>query len=473
LERWSRGFAPAHGWSINNLLTFSLYALVSSIILREKDRSLTMTYAPKAVAPSNAITIATLRSWMVSLVFIASFMSTFQPAPCDIIFVLALLLSLTGGLRFTLVLMPLLFLLVVYNFAGLMSYMLIPQDLLDAKQYILGLAYTSFSGIFLAAYIADDPAPRFRQITKAYWIGATIGATIGLIGYFKIEPISQYLPEFQERAVGFYKDPNVFSTWLVFPVVTMLQGFLMGTLRIRPLSVVSFLVIFAALFLSFSRGAWINAIMAISLMLLMTVFLAPSNVLRIRITLAGILGILIFAVMLSILLSIPEARDTFLDRFTLVKSYDAGETGRFGNQLNSIPILMTKPLGLGPYQFAAIYGLAPHNTFLNSFSSAGWLGGISFISFVICSYIVGFKAAFTRSPFQPYSIAAISCFLAVTLQSIQIDTEHWRHLYWMVGMVWGLYSASIIYKHRPATVDDLCKAWNLPPVERTSASAVS
>ncbi len=419
-------------------------------------------YAPIA-ATTNAMALANFRRWLVALVFITSFVSTFQPAPCDIIFILALLLCLNSGLRFTLVLMPLLFLLLIYNLAGLLSYMLIPFDQLDGKQYLLGLAYTSFSGLFFAAYIAEDPVARFQQIIRAYWIGATIGAILGLVGYFKIEPLWHYLPEFQERALGAYKDPNVYSTWLVLPAVTMIQGFLMGTLRVRPLSVISFLLIFAALFLSFSRGAWINALMATTLMVAFTMFLAPSNTLRVRIVLSAVGGILIFAVLLGILLSIPETRDTFMDRFTLVKSYDAGETGRFGNQMNSIPILITKPLGLGPYQFAAIYGLAPHNTFLNSFSSAGWLGGISFIVFVVSTYIVGIKAALTRSPFQTYSIVAISCYIAVSLQGVQIDTEHWRHLYWMVGMVWGLYSASIAYKVRPPSEDIVRKAWNVAP----------
>ncbi len=399
------------------------------------------------------------------MVFMTSFISTTQPAICDIMFLLALISCLWGGLRFTLALMPLLFLLLIYNFSGVLSYMLIPFDQLDGKQYILGLAYTSFSGFFFAAYIAEDPVNRFEQIKKAYWIGATIGAALGLIGYFKISPFFEYLPEYQERALGAYKDPNVYSTWLVFPVVTMVQGFLMGTLRIRLLSVISFLLIFAALFLSFSRGAWINTVMSTGFMVLLMVALAPSKVVRTRVILAGAAALLLFAVLLTILLSIPEARDTFLDRFTLVKSYDSAETGRFGNQLNAIPILMTRPLGLGPYQFAAIFGLAPHNTFLNSFSSAGWLGGISFIMFVISSFIVGFKAVFTKSPFQTQAIVAYCCYIAVTLQGVQIDTEHWRHLYWMVGMVWGFYAASISYKIRPPNVAEVFKAWNLklPP----------
>jgi hypothetical protein len=421
-----------------------------------------MTFiSPAAPGTTHFSPMPVIRTWLVGLLFITSFMSTFQPAPCDYVFALTVLACLTGGLRFSLVLMPLLFLLLIYNLSGLISYMLIPYDQLDAKQYLLGLAYTSFSGLFFAAYIAEDPVRRFEQIKVAYWVGATIGAIIGLIGYFKIAPIAAYLPEFNARAVGFYKDPNVYSTWLVFPFVSMIQGFLLGTLRLRPLAMISFLVIFAALFLSFSRGAWINALMATGLMILLMVMVAPASNVRVRVVLAGIGAILFLAILLSVLLSIPGARETFLDRFTLVKSYDAGETGRFGNQLNSIPMLVTRPLGFGPYQFGAIFGLAPHNTFLNSFASGGWLGGISFIVFVISSFIVGMKTIFVRSPFQVHAILAVSCYIAVTLQGVQIDTEHWRHLYWMVGMVWGFYAASILYKFRPLDASAIFQAWNL------------
>jgi hypothetical protein len=415
--------------------------------------------------------LESLRTLLVALVFITSFISRFQPAPCDIIFVLAVMCSLSGGLRFNLVLIPLFFLLLLYNLSGLMSYMLIPvSPPEDGKQYLFGLAYTSFSGLFFAAYIAQDPVKRFEQIMKAYIIGATIGALIGLLSTFKVEPIATWLPDFGGRTVGFYKDPNVYSTWLVLPALYMLHGFLLGKLRLHFFNLASFVLIFAALFLSFSRGAWINMIMATALSVFFSFALSPSPTLRVRIILAFVFGTLIMGVILALLLSIPATQELFLDRFTLVKSYDAGETGRFGNQLNSLPLLIERPLGLGPYQFAAIFGLAPHNTFINSFASAGWLGGISFIVFVLSTFIVGFKLVFTRTPFQTYAFVAFSGYVAVTLQGVQIDTEHWRHLYWMVGMVWGFFAASIPYVTHPPSTAEIYKAWNLKLPQRRQAA---
>jgi hypothetical protein len=403
----------------------------------------------------------TVRMFMVSLVFLSSFISTFQPAPCDIFFVLAVLFSLKGGLKLSITLMPLLLLLLIYNLFGLVSYLLIPYDRLGSHIYLLGLAYTSFSGWYFAAYIADDPARRFNQIMKCYWIAATIGSILGLLVYFGILSTSAFLPGFDSRAVGAYKDPNVYSTWLVLPLITMLQGFVLGTLRVRVLSMASFLLIFAALFLAFSRGAWMDALLGSILMISLTYVLSPTKVARVRIALSGIGGVVLLAIAITVLLSIPETRDVFYDRLTFVKSYDAGETGRFGNQLNAIPLLLERPFGFGPYQFEERFGIAPHNTFLNAFSSAGWVGGIAFILFVCSTIVVGVKTLFIRSPLQPYVIAVVSCYIPMVFQGIQIDTEHWRHLYWMVGMTWGFYAASLRYISVPASVEEVFKGWNL------------
>jgi hypothetical protein len=405
--------------------------------------------------------VDTIRRWMVTMVFVSSFVSMFEPAPCDLFFLLALAFSLTGGLRFSTTLMPLLIVLLIYNIAGILSWTLVVVDLYDGKQFLIGLAYTSFSGLFFAAYVADDPERRFWQIARAYWVGATIGAALGLLKYYEVEPVNSILPGYLGRAVGAYKDPNVYSTWLVPALIMMMQAFLLGKLRFGIVSITSFLLIAAALFLAFSRGAWLNAVIAAVITITLTYALAPSEKLRGRIIVGGVIGVAIFALLLFILLSIPQTRELFLQRFSLVQSYDAGETGRFGNQLNAIPRLIELPMGFGPYQFQKFYGLAPHNTFLNAFSAAGWLGGISFILFVVSTIIVGLRASFARTPFQPLAIVAFACFCAVTIQGVQIDMEHWRHMYWMVGLIWGFFAATYDYQNRAPDIHAYFAGWNV------------
>ncbi|MFN0190398.1 MAG: O-antigen ligase domain-containing protein, partial [Aestuariivirga sp.] len=177
--------------------------------------------------------------------------------------------------------------------------------------------------------------------------------------------------------------------------------------------------------------------------------LTPSRALRLRIIVMTVLGTAGAGALLAALLSIPDVYELFLDRFTLVKYYDAGETGRFGNQLNSIPILLQRPLGFGPTYFRQIFRMDPHNVYLNAFSSYGWLGGISYFLLIISTIIVGLKAVFTRTPWQHLSVVVFCPLLTTMLQGIQIDTDHWRHFYWLTGMMWGLYAATAAWRPSP------------------------
>ena len=89
------------------------------------------------------------------------------------------------------------------------------------------------------------------------------------------------------------------------------------------------------------------------MLVVLTFLLTPSVRMRSRLIILSISGVLIVAAMLAILLSIPEVRELFLDRFTLVKYYDAGEKGRFGNQLNSIPLCLRGRWDLGQLTFVS------------------------------------------------------------------------------------------------------------------------
>ena len=87
-------------------------------------------------------------------------------------------------------------------------------------------------------------------------------------------------------------------------------------------------------------------------------------------------------------------------------------------------------------------GQDPHNVFLNAFASYGWLGGISYLLLTVSTIVIGFKAMLMRTPWQNYAIVVFCPLFATILQGVQIDTDHWRHFYWMLGLMWGLFAAS-------------------------------
>jgi hypothetical protein len=376
-----------------------------------------------------------------------SFFVRIEPAPCDLLFAIAVMVYLVlGGLNVSVLAGPLILYLLLYNLGGFMSFLEVSNEQ-KAGMFVLTSVYMATSAVFFCFYVLDDTERRFAVFKNGYIAGAFIASVIGLIGYFNIGGTGAYLsPIF--RAQGTFKDPNVLSTYIILPALLLTQDVMLGTKKWRFSRYFGLLVIVACLFLAFSRGAWVNFAGAVMLMVILTFALTPSRELRSRIILLAILGTVLLGIMLAGLLSIDVVKAAFEDRATLAKDYDSGEFGRFGNQLNAIPILLESPLGFGPTKFRKIFSLDPHNVYLNAFSSYGWLGGVTYMLLIVSTLIVGFRAALIRTPWQGQSIALFCAFLTTALQGVQIDTDHWRHFYWMLGLNWGFYAASMGYVAR-------------------------
>jgi hypothetical protein len=396
---------------------------------------------PISRQPSFGLTIDQIRVVFIWMIFASSFVVVIEPAPCDLIFMLAFAIYLATGQNMQIAVAPLVVMLLLYNLGGFTSFIQVSWDP-RARTLVMTSMYMAVSAMFFACFIAEDTNRRMAIIKNGYLIGAVIAAITGIIGRLHLPGIGWIFTE-NDRAVGLFKDPNVFSTYLILPTVMLMQGFMLGKVKHKLLSTASLLLLFTALLLAFSRGAWINVSLATLLMLFFTFLLTPSLAMRGRIIVFVIMTIIVVGVILTILLTIPDVRDLFIDRFALIKSYDAGETGRFGNQLNAIPMLLERPLGFGPAQFFEIFRLDPHNTFLNSFASYGWLGGITYFVLIVSTLVVGARSIIAKSPWQNHSIVLYSCMVAVIFQGVQIDTEHWRHFYWMLGLNWGLFAATL------------------------------
>jgi hypothetical protein len=55
---------------------------------------------------------------------------------------------------------------------------------------------------------------------------------------------------------------------------------------------------------------------------------------------------------------------------------------------------------------------------------------------------VGLRAAFARIPWQLYVIATLATFVGEVAEGFIIDTDHWRHFFLLLGMLWGLAAAT-------------------------------
>jgi hypothetical protein len=408
--------------------------------------STTLPYAStQPVSTSHrSISIHSLRNASLWLLFASGFLAFVEPAPFEIAFAFMAAVFLLTGMTISLMFLPLITLLLLYNIGGGLSLF----EVADESRAIWFVAisfYMAVMGIMIACIFSEDTLRRLELMKSGYAVAAMLASIAGIIGYFDIGGTGELLTRYG-RASGTFKDPNVFSTFLALPVVYLIQGFFLGTHKRPLIALIQLMIIMAGLFLSFSRGAWGVTLAGITLCLLLSFVTEQSGKMRLRIIFMAMLSVGIFIIALSIALQFEAIRATFEVRASLSQDYDQGEMGRFGKMVRAVPMLLELPNGFGPTMFREYFPEDPHNTFLNAFASYGWLGGISYFALILTTMGVGWSMVFKRTPWQRDAIAIWSAFFFLMLQGFQIDTDHWRHFYIQLGLTWGLMLATLKYQ---------------------------
>ena len=380
---------------------------------------------------------------LVAFIFFACFAFS-DTSPYDIVAIPTILLWLCLGLRLHRGLVPFVGLLVIYVAAigvALMPYLDQPLSVAWTVQ----LAYLAITGVFFAMLFADDTLARMELALKTYVASCLLSSAFGIVGYFGYIPTEDLFYKYG-RASGTFQDPNVFGSFLTLGALYLMHGLLVGNAR-RPLvSLAMLLVIVAGIFLSFSRGSWGGSLIAAGLMIFTIHRSSRSVALRRRIV--GLTAVAAAGTVLAIvgLLSIGDTAEMFSKRASLSQDYDGGETGRFGNQIRGIGMLIDDPLGMGPLRWRLNFGLEPHNSYIGSFANGGWVGGVVFIGLVLVTGFVGFRLMSQDTPFRRHAQIVWPALLMFFLQAFQIDVEKWRHVYMMLGMVWGLEAARLAWR---------------------------
>lgn len=393
------------------------------------------------------VPLAALQRRVLWLLLACGCIGFIEPSPYEVAFLLAVGVFAISGLRMSYKLIPLVIFLLLYNVGGVFS--LVPwMSEEPSVRFIAVSVYLMITAIFFGAIMTDDPVGRLDAMRRGYLFAGWVAGLAGLVGYFDIGGLGSYFTLFG-RASGTFKDPNVFGPFLVLPTVYILMRVLTGKCSLLTgLLLVS--VPMFSLFLSFSRGAWGNLVGATLLMMGLLFITSPSRTQRLRVAGFGIACIVAAIAALGIALSFEGIREVFEVRASLEQSYDLGVQGRFGNQLRSITELLDEPNGYGPLRFRKHFPEDPHNVYINAFASYGWLGGVSFLGLTAATCYVGWRVVFRRTATQTDAIAIWSVLFITILQGLQIDTDHWRHLFLMLGLVWGLAA-------RPLSADEVAR----------------
>ncbi|WP_174873176.1 O-antigen ligase family protein [Enterovirga aerilata] len=356
-----------------------------------------------------------------------------RPSPYDFAAIPAMLVWFVLGVRLHRSSLPFVALLLFYKVslvAALVPYFAEPDPTLWTIQSL----YLMVTAIFFVMFFAHQTERRVELTLKAYLASCIFAAGAGILSYFKDTGL---LFVMDGRAAGVFQDPNVLGSFLVLGVLYLLRGLMTGDGRHPILATAGLLLLLAGVFLSFSRGAWAALVLGTAVMTFMTFRTNPLRVRR-RIVALGLVGVGLATLLLLGLLSVGDVGERFADRARLTQSYDQGVTGRFGNQIRSIPMLIERPEGFGPLRFRLVFGLEPHNSYIGGFANGGWTGGLAFIGLVLVTIFVGFRLCLTASPYQRQAQIVFPAVLMFFLQALQIDIDHWRHVYIMLGMVWGL-----------------------------------
>lgn len=302
--------------------------------------------------------------------------------------------------------------------------------------------YLYLSSFVIAAFIAKQPLAHTELILRAWLLAALLATAAGLVGYFNLLPGAFDMFTRFGRAAGTFKDPNVFGPFLVAPILYALHVAINRThLRaILPLAIAGVLAL--GVFLSFSRGAWLCLALALAIYGWLAYVTAQSEQYRTRILLLLAVGAALIGAVIMISLQNDGIVELLTQRASLTQSYDVGPEGRFGGQEKAIGLIAENPFGIGATIFTAVHHHEEvHNVYLSILLNAGWVGGGIYWIMTLLTIVLGLRYALTRTPAQPLLLIAYAAFVANAMEGIIIDLDHWRHVYLLMAIVWGIIAA--------------------------------
>jgi hypothetical protein len=406
----------------------------------------TMTAAPAVLAVQRALV------WLVgacgAIVFI-------EPSPYEIATLAATLFFFaTGALRMRLAFIPLLLTLFLLNIGytiGAVAVLDQPIGAIDRPSVATWLAtswYMAITVMLFAMVVAEDTAARLDMLRRGLVVGAMIAATLGIAGYFNLVPGGRDLLTLYDRARGTFKDPNVLGAFLILPALFSLQSVVSDRFGKSLRNTIAFGVMSLAILLAFSRAAWGGLILTSMFMLVLMVLTSRSQAQRSRIIIMALIAVVLAAALVAVLLSFDSIADMFKQRASFDQSYDSGRFGRFGRYILGAEMALDLPFGIGPLQFIRYFPEDTHNSYLNAFMSGGWVSGICYPALVFITALNGFRYIFLRAPWQRAYLAVFAAYLGTVGESFIIDTDHWRHFWMMLGLMWGMFVAAEHYKAR-------------------------
>lgn len=400
-------------------------------------------YRPDALGPSglDAVPIVRIGDMVLWFGVFAGSAVMIEPAPYDLIITLQAIAALALGLVLPRAIAPLIILLMLYNIGGLLALTQVVYWEENPPVFVAISFFLMLSAIFIAATVAAHPH-RIKLIMSATVWSGLFAAIIGIIGYkLQIEALMRF-----GRAKALFKDPNVYGPFLVLAAVWLTREVLTARFRRTIVPALMLMPLMLAILLSFSRAAWGLAAGCLVAIWFVVLVDTPRTRDRARLFLFAALGILAVVGMIAIVLANEELRSMLLERAKLVQSYDGARLGRFARHLIGFLWATELPLGLGPYQFGHYLPEDPHNVYLKSLITYGWIGGVAYPVLAFWTLWKLFPLMFRPRPWKPYAQCVWVALAGHQVMSWIIDSDHWRHFFLLWGLSWGMIALEVQWR---------------------------
>lgn len=363
--------------------------------------------------------------WLVLATFCLIGFVRVEPAPFDLLLVFLVVLGLLTR-KFSLAdshRRPLVWLglwgLIVTNLLSMLG-----SGISSANLRFLGITlYGLVLFIFVRMYTVRPQAMRWLLI--GYTIAAILNALPVVLGFWGFNlPIS--VVAWSTRGVGFFKDANVFGPFLVVAAFWLVDRVIHHPYRrahsLLLLAVAMLLGVGAML--SLSRGAWIN------------IFLCGCIYLRFLLRHTPRKGMFLLSIgLILILASLVIFESLGLSDVVVAHShFQDYDRLRFNIQREGLITGFTSPLGVGPAGWPNA-----HSLYVKTFAEQGFLGLAA-----LCMLIGGLIFPLVRQSLKNGGKAdvitagvLVAIIAGQLVNSLVIDSMHWRHLWVVLGLAWA------------------------------------
>ena len=353
----------------------------------------------------------------------------FEPAPPDLVFGVAIAVAVASGqLKRGRVPVSIVWLSALFLALNLLSAVEV-ADAARAAFYLSITLYVLVFALWLAAWL--DSERKAKLVARTYIVSATATAFMAVLAIIASFPGHELFVYEGTRAQGFFKDPNIFVSF-VAPAALMVAESAVAreaTRRRRLLMTAVFVTLLAGVLFSYSRAGWLN--LGVGLVVLCAVLFLRRQAGRMLLLMAmlaaaGALGLAA--------VHITGSAD-YLSQRTHLQRYD---DQRFGAQLFGIDQSMRYPLGIGPGQFEVLGPIAAHSLYVRALAEYGLLGLLALLALLLTTLAVAVRNALSaRHTYGIGSAALLAAWCGLLANSFFIDSLHWRHLWLVAALIWA------------------------------------